>query len=127
MNMLLITWREGENMSDQQHKEIIEVMTTNYNMQDYEDTYNSFSWEEVEKVFTWSTTGKVNAAYEAIDRHALSDKKDKVALLYSDASRKESYTFGQMKELSDKFGNVLRSLGIQKGDRVFIFMPRTPE
>ncbi len=70
---------------------------------------------------------KVNAAYEAIDRHAESDRRDKIALYYSDANREEQYTFLEMKEKSNRFGNVLRKLGIKKGDRVFIFMPRTPE
>ncbi|GIP39774.1 acetyl-coenzyme A synthetase [Paenibacillus sp. J31TS4] len=96
-------------------------------MENYEKTRESFNWKDVEKEFTWHTTGKVNAAYEAIDRHAESSRKDKVALYYSDNTRDEQYTFGEMKTLSDKFGNVLRSLGIGKGDRVFIFMPRTPE
>ncbi|UOF90234.1 acetate--CoA ligase [Fodinisporobacter ferrooxydans] len=115
-------------MSEQnQHQEIIEVVTTGNNMKNYEETYASFSWKDVEKEFSWFTTGKVNAAYEAIDRHAAGDRKDKIALHYSDATRDESYTFGQLKELSDRFGNVLRTLGIQKGDRVFIFMPRSPE
>ena len=39
----------------------------------------------------------------------------------------ETYTFGQMKALTNRFANVLKSLGIQKGDRVFIFMDRLPE
>ena len=53
----------------------------------------TFKWEDAEKSFSWFETGKVNMAYEAIDRHAESDKKDKVALHYQDADRKESYTF----------------------------------
>ena len=56
-----------------------------------------------------------------------SSKKDKIALYYSDSTRDEAITFGQMKEESNQFGNVLRGLGIGKGERVFIFMPRTPE
>ena len=39
----------------------------------------------------------------------------------------ETYTFGQMKTLTNRFANVLKSLGIQKGDRVFLFMDRLPE
>ena len=39
----------------------------------------------------------------------------------------ETYTFGQMKALTNKFANVLKSLGVEKGDRVFIFMDRVPE
>ncbi|MFC3773815.1 acetate--CoA ligase, partial [Paenibacillus sp. GCM10012303] len=48
-------------------------------------------------------------------------------LYYSDATRDEAVTYGQMKANSNKFGNVLRKLGVGKGDRVFIFMPRSPE
>ncbi|WP_312117150.1 acetate--CoA ligase [Brevibacillus reuszeri] len=98
-----------------------------FNLQNYDETYANFDWAEVEKQFTWYETGKVNMAYEAIDRHLLTDKKDKPALLYSDLTREETYTYAQLSELSNKFGNVLRNLGIQKGDRVFVFMPRTPE
>lgn len=98
-----------------------------HNLKSYEETYQSFDWKSVEKVFSWSETGKVNLAYEAIDRHALSDKKDKIALYYSDAKRDEKYTFGQMMDNSNKAGNVLKNVGVEKGDRVFIFMPRSPE
>ena len=102
-------------------------MTERNNLTSYENAYNDFDWKEVEKSFSWFDTGKVNAAFEAIDRHAESERGDKVALIYSDAKREEKYTFREMKEQSNRFGNVLRKLGIQKGDRVFIFMPRSPE
>lgn len=107
--------------------EKIPVAPGNYNLQNYDEAYANFDWADVEKEFTWHETGKWNMAYEAIDRHLLTDRKDKTALLYSDAVREESYSFAQLSELSNKFGNVLRSLGISKGDRVFVFMPRTPE
>lgn len=97
------------------------------NLQDYESAYASFSWEAVEKEFSWYETGKLNMAHEAIDRHAESWRKNKVALYYSDQKRDEKYTFQDMKFLSNKFGNVLKKIGIEKGDRVFLFMPRSPE
>jgi len=93
----------------------------------YEEAYANFNWEEVEKQFSWYETGKVNMAYEAIDRHVDAGKGDRVALRFSDASRNESYTFQDLKDLTNRFANVLRSRGIAKGDRVFIFMPRSPE
>ncbi|MGO0060580.1 acetate--CoA ligase [Brevibacillus fluminis] len=98
-----------------------------FNLQDYEQAYANFDWAEVEKAFSWYETGKVNMAYEAIDRHLSTPRKDKVALKYSDATRDESYTFADLSRLSNKFGNVLKSLEINKGDRVFVFMPRSPE
>ena len=107
--------------------ELLPVTAKDPNMKNYEEARANFSWSEIEKQFSWYTTGKVNMAYEAIDRLAESDKKDKIALYYSDANRDESYTFADMKRQSNKFGNVLRKYGVKKGDRVFIFMPRTPE
>lgn len=107
--------------------ESIPATQENSNLTDYDHTYETFQWEDVEKQFSWYETGKVNIAYEAIDRHANSEKKDKVALVYSDSIREESYTYGDLSRLSNRFANVLHDLGVNKGDRVFIFMPRTPE
>ncbi|WP_309089510.1 acetate--CoA ligase [Domibacillus sp.] len=108
--------------------EALSAVQGNYNLADYDQTYASFDWKEAEKAFSWSQTGKVNAAYEAIDRHAESGKGEKVALYYRDASRSEQYTFAEMKANTNKAANVLKQYGdLQKGDRVFIFMPRSPE
>ncbi|MED1664224.1 acetate--CoA ligase [Brevibacillus laterosporus] len=107
--------------------ESIPATQENSNLTDYDHIYETFQWEDVEKQFSWYETGKVNMAYEAIDRHANSEKKDKVALVYSDSIREESYTYGDLSRLSNRFANVLHDLGVNKGDRVFIFMPRTPE
>lgn len=112
---------------DQNQIEILKSVVKESNLGDYEEARSQFQWEEVEKHFSWYTTGKVNMAYEAVDRHVEEGRGDRNALLYSDATRDESYTFADLKEQSDKFGNVLRKRGIGKGDRVFIFMPRSPE
>ncbi|QGQ96974.1 acetate--CoA ligase [Paenibacillus psychroresistens] len=109
------------------HDEKIVATATKSNLGNYDTAKENFSWEEVQQQFSWSQTGKVNMAYEAIDRHAESSRSDKIALYYSDATRDEKYTFSEIKNESNRFGNVLRSQGIGKGDRVFIFMPRTPE
>ena len=67
-------------------------------------------------------------AYECIDRHVDNGKGDKIALNYRDEKRKEQYSFNELKVLSNKAANVLvDKANVQKGDRVFIFMPRTPE
>lgn len=114
-------------MKETVQQNVIPVIGEGYNMPAYEEVYSQFNWKDVEKEFSWYNTGKVNMAYEAIDRHLATERKDKVALYYSDANRDEQYTFQEMSKLSNKFGNVLRNLGIVKGDRVFVFMPRTPE
>ncbi|SCC61413.1 acetate--CoA ligase [Bacillus sp. N5-665] len=108
--------------------ETLPVIKGENNLPNYDEAYANFNWEEVNKNFTWNETGRVNMAYEAIDKHAKSDRKNKVALYYQDGSRKEKYTFKEMKDFSNKSGNVLKNYGdVEKGDRVFIFMPRSPE
>lgn len=112
---------------DHTNVEIIAPVATSPNMKNYEEERAQFQWADIEKAFTWSQTGKVNVAYEAIDRHADSQRGDKIALYYSDDRRDEKYTFKEMKAQSNRFGNILRKLDVGKGDRVFIFMPRSPE
>ncbi|MHC0037341.1 acetate--CoA ligase [Pseudoneobacillus sp. C159] len=108
--------------------EALPVIHGNHNLKDYAETYKRFDWKETEKQFSWSETGLVNMAFEAIDRHAATYRKNKVALYYRDGVRTEKYTFKEMKEYSNQAGNVLKSYGdVEKGDRVFIFMPRSPE
>lgn len=108
--------------------EALSVVKGDYNLKDYSKVYESFNWNEVEKEFSWDKTGKINMAYECIDRHAESDRKNKIALYYNDKKRSEKYSFKEMKQLTNKAGNVLKQYGdVEKGDRVFIFMPRSPE
>lgn len=111
----------------QVHSEILPGRVQNANMTDYSRAVSEFRWEDVEKEFSWFHTGKVNMAHEAIDRHVLEGRGAATALIYSDATREERYTFSDLQERSNRFGNVLRKYGVGKGDRVFIFMPRSPE
>ncbi|AKG03294.1 acetate--CoA ligase [Salimicrobium jeotgali] len=106
----------------------IPAQTGNYNLENYEEMYKTFDWEDAKKNFTWNETGKVNMAYEAIDKHAEDpDKKNQPALVYSAPGREETLTFSDLKRESDKFANVLKKHNIEKGDRVFMFLPRSPE
>lgn len=94
---------------------------------DYEKTYKEFSWETVKRELGVAD-GKVNIAHEAVDKHARSWRKNKVALYWEGSDGVcQKYTFLDMKRLSDKCANMLRSLGVKRGDRVFIFLPRLPE
>ncbi len=106
----------------------IEPKIGDANLKDYTSKYSSFSWNQLDTEFTWSTTHKLNISYEAIDRHAENQERaDKNCLMYSHGNRKLNITFREMKSLSNKFANVLKSMGTKKGDRVFLFLPRTPE
>lgn len=106
---------------------IVEPLPGKHNMNDYEKLKQSFSFTDVEKEFSWYRSGKVNIACEALDRRA-ETAGERIALYYCDSDgRKESFTFRQLSELSNRAANMLKALGIKKGDRVGIFLPRSPE
>ncbi|MFD1337398.1 acetate--CoA ligase [Oceanobacillus iheyensis] len=108
--------------------QVVPAREGNHNLKDYEAFRKDFSWEEVKKNFSWYESGKVNMAYEAVDKHAADPtKKDQAALLYSAPDREEKVTFEQLRLKSNQFANVLKKYEIEKGDRVFLFMPRSPE
>ena len=99
------------------------------NMGDYSKARRKFSWKTAENEITFfdSRHKLLNAAHNAVDRHAGADKGEKPAIIYVDDNFKEKIiTFNDLKRQSNKFANVLKGLGVHKGDRVFIFLQRTP-
>lgn len=110
-----------------QKVEEIHLLDQDANMRDYEETARHMDWNKVEEFFSWHQTGKVNMVYEAIDKHVDEGNGNRIALYYTDGVRDESYTFEELSKKSAQFANGLRKLGVEKGDRVFIFMPRSPE
>jgi acetyl-CoA synthetase len=98
-----------------------------FNLADYDKTYRTFDWKSVEAAFTWPRTGRVNMAHEAIDRHVLEGRGHRRALIYVDGDRRETFTFADLARESRRFASVLARLGVARGDRVGVFMPRRPE
>ena len=76
----------------------------------------------------WFENGKLNAAYNCLDRH-LETKGDQVALIWEndDATETRKFTFRELHGLVGKLSNVLKSRGVKKGDRICIYMPMIPE
>ncbi len=98
------------------------------NLLDYEKMYKDFSWEEADKDVDYFEDGKMNIAYNLVDKHVSSDKANKVALLYKGKnSEKEQYSFKELAKKTNQVANVLVKNGVVKGDRVFIFLPTIPE
>lgn len=98
------------------------------NLADYDKMSHSFEYEDYVKDLVWFGHKKINAAYNAVTRHAISDRKNKVALYWiGDNFEEKKYTFLEVEQESNKIGNYLKSIGVEKGDRVFIFLPRIPE
>ncbi len=117
-------------MTMQRHETITKPSTPrdNPNLADYDATRASFDWDEVEKEIDFLPGGGLNLAYEAIDRHVAHGNGAKPAMLWEGKNgEKETYTYDDMRRETDKFANVLGSLGVEKGTRVFTFMERVPE
>src|SRR5688572_15377468 len=90
------------------------------NLDRYDAMRASFKWEDVAKELDGLPGGGLNIAYEALDRHVKKGKGEKAAILWEGkGGEQETYTYEQMARISNKWANVLRSLGIKKGDRVF--------
>ncbi|MBI2028903.1 acetate--CoA ligase [Candidatus Gottesmanbacteria bacterium] len=98
------------------------------NLADYEKEYKRFSYTEHEFELSYLNDHKINAAYNAVDRHIISWRKNKIALFWEgeDGTAKK-YSFLDLCILSNKFANVLKKYKVKRGDRVFIFLPRVPE
>lgn len=75
----------------------------------------------------WYEDGVLNVSYNCIDRH-LADRKDKTAIIWEgdDPSVDQKITYGELYEEVCRFANVLKELGVSKGDRVTLYMPMIP-
>jgi len=78
--------------------------------------------------FKWFTGGKTNIALNALNRHLKTYRKNKLALIWEgEPGDKRTYSFFALNREVCKFANVLRSMGVKKGDIVTIYLPRIPE
>ncbi len=127
----------------------------NITLQQYQEMYqrsiddpDGFWGEQAEKYLTWSkpwdkvtdwsfqgdvhikwfTGGKLNAAYNCLDRH-LDTRGDQIAIIWEsdDPNVDKKITYRELYEEVCKFSNVLKDRGVKKGDRVSIYMPMIPE
>jgi acetyl-CoA synthetase len=118
--------KEVHTMS-QRISEVINPIEDTYNLSNYEEIRHAYDWHQAGEDLRFRETGKVNIAYETIDRHVEDGYGDKVALHYVDGETRTSMTFREVKERTDHYSRILRSNGVKKGERVFIFLPKTPE
>ena len=97
------------------------------NLEDWKSAREHWSWDRPRKELDLPG-GLFNLAHECIDRHADSVRAGKTALIWQSVARNiEKYTFTDLKEHSNRFANGLKSLGIEKGDRIFFLCDRIPE
>jgi len=76
----------------------------------------------------WFINGKLNLSHNCVDRHALGARRDKVALLWEgEPGEVRKITYGELHGQVQRFANVLKGLGIKRGDRVALYMGMCPE
>ncbi len=76
----------------------------------------------------WYEDGELNVCYNCVDRH-VPERGDQTAILWEgdDPGRDEAITYSDLHRRVSRFANVLKSIGVKKGDRVTIYMPMIPE
>lgn len=94
-------------------------------------------FEEFEKVyefnppyFKWFLDGKTNACFNCLDRHVEAGNGDNTALIWIPEPTDEKpvkFTYSELLERVKKFANILKEMGVKKGDRVGIYLPMIPE
>lgn len=79
--------------------------------------------------YKWFVGGKTNIVTNAVDRHITGPHKNKLALIWESEDGKEVRTFSYFSLNRDveKMANILKAMGVRKGDRVTIYLPRIPE
>jgi len=87
-----------------------------------------WDWDYKDGKIKWFEGGKLNAAYNCLDRH-LENRGDQVAIVWEgdDPSDDKKITYRELHEEVCRFGNALKARGVKKGDRVSIYMPMVPE
>jgi acetyl-CoA synthetase len=76
----------------------------------------------------WFVNGKTNLSYNCLDRHLDSDRRNKPAIVWEgEPGDSKTLTYAELHAEVCKFANVLKSLGVKKGDGVGIYMPMVPE
>jgi acetyl-CoA synthetase len=98
------------------------------NFSDYEGQRAGFHWDDARRAMQGLPGGGLNIAHEAVDRHAAGELADRIAFRFLSASGPTlEFTYAQLAARTNRFANLLRNLGVAKGDRVFLLCSRIPE
>ena len=97
------------------------------NLIDYAATRAAFSWETVRAELAGLPGGGLNIAHETVERHAQGACRDKIAFRFLGVKTNRDIRYGELSRLTNRFANVLKSLGIGKGERLFLLSGRIPE
>jgi acetyl-CoA synthetase len=110
---------------------VIEKARSKYgipNLGHYEEACASFSWLKARRLLDGLPGGGLNIAHEAVDRHAQGTSADKLAIRWLGRNGDtRDFTYRQLRDLSNRFANVLHELGVARSERVFVLAGRIPE
>ncbi len=86
------------------------------------DTSQGIQWAR------WFTGGRINVAHNALDRHARSTERDRIAFIWvGEDGVAEKHSYGDLYVEANRLANTLKGLGVQKGDTVALLLPMVPE
>jgi len=98
------------------------------NLENYEEARRNFSWAEARGDLDGLPDGRLNIAYEAVDRHVLHGLGGKTAIRWiSKDNVRRDICYAELSTGTDRFANALKALGIGKDDAVFVLAGRVPE
>ncbi|NJD32949.1 MAG: acetate--CoA ligase [Gammaproteobacteria bacterium] len=96
-------------------------------LKDYEEARRTFSWDQAAAQLAGLPGGALNIAYESVDRHASGAARDRLAIRFlAQGADPHDLTFGELSAASHRFANVLKQLGVKRGERVATLMGRVP-
>ncbi|HEX5380436.1 MAG TPA: acetate--CoA ligase [Phenylobacterium sp.] len=98
------------------------------NLHDYDTEIATFSWTAARAELAGLPDGGLNIAHEALDRHVAAGAGGRLALRWlGRGGQVRDFTYAELTAEANRFANVLRALGVKKGDRVYGLLGRTPE
>ncbi len=98
------------------------------NMTDYTSLSATFSWTDARALVDGLPEGKMNIAHEAVDRHVTAGHGEQLALRWiTKSGQRHDFSYGDLQREANRFANVLRARGFQKGDRVYALLGRVPQ
>lgn len=94
----------------------------------YKTPQNAYT-QDSDDLYHWFDDGQLNTSYLALDQHVEAGFGEQTALIYDSpvTNTKQTYNYSQLQQEVAKFAGVMQSLGVQKGDRVVIYMPMIPQ
>lgn len=96
-------------------------------MGNYQTFFDQFNWETEKQSIQLKSNQPFNKVTVCLDRHSDLVMQRNALLWESKSGKKEAYTFAELQELTTRFACALKKLGVQKGDRVFVYLERIPE